>query len=259
MSIITLTTDWHNDDFYSGAIKGLLYSKCQGVNVIDITHKIESFKYTQAAFVLRNAFSFYPEGTIHLIGINSDPTNDHPPICLKIKGQYFLGVASGIFSLMFSEKPDLIVKIEETHEMKLSSFPELTLFAEAASFLFNGGEMQKLGPVLENQTSHVQYMPAIDDNAITGNVIYIDSYQNIITNISKELFEQVRKKRSFHIAVKSDAYSTGYLSENYSEVEIGDILALFNSLGLLEIAMRNGRIAELIDIKINSPVTVKFR
>lgn len=259
MSIITLTTDWHNDDFYTGAIKGLLYSKCPGVNVIDITHKIESYKYTQAAFVLRNAFSFYPNGTIHIVGINSDPTEAHPPICLRIKGQYFIGTASGIFSLMFSETPDKIIKIEENEAIKLSSFPELTMFAEAASFLINGGSMDDLGPELQNKSTHVQFMPAIDEDDITGNVIYIDSYQNIITNISQSLFQQVGKNRNYIITVKSDSYSVNNLSKNYSEVEVGEMLALFNSLDLLEIAMRNGRIAELIDIKINSPVTIKFK
>lgn len=259
MSIITLTTDWHNDDFYTGAIKGLLYSKCPQVNVIDITHKIESFKYTQAAFVLRNAFTFYPEGTIHIIGINSDTTDDHPPICLKIHGQFFLGTASGIFSLIFTEKPDIVVKIEENELIKKSSFPELTIFAEAASFLINGGTIEQLGPELPRQYRHVQLMPAFDENDITGSVIYIDSYQNIITNITKELFNKVRNKRDFIITAKSATYSINKLSSNYSEVDPGEILALFNSLGLLEIAQRNGNFAELTDININSPVTIKFK
>lgn len=259
MSIVTLTTDWQNDDFYIGAIKGLLYSKCPGVNVIDITHKIESFKYTQAAFVLRNAFSFYPEGTIHIVGINSDATEQQPPICLVKNGQYFLGAASGIFGLMFSEKPDLIVKIEDNETIKTSSFPELSIFAEAACFLLNGGSVEKLGPELPNQYRHVQFMPAFDENEITGSVIYIDSYKNIITNVSLELFKQVSNGRNYSIAVKSDAYKIDKLSNNYSEVDVGDILGLFNSLNLLEIAMRNVRIAELLDIRINSPVTIKFK
>ncbi len=259
MSIITLTTDWHNDDFYTGAIKGLLYSRCDDVNVIEITNKIESFKYAQAAFVLRNAFSFYPEGTIHIVGINSDPTESQPPICIKIKNQYFLGTDNGVFSLMFIEKPDKIIKIEEHDSIKISSFPELTVFAEAAIHLYNGGKIEDLGSEMPAQNKHVQFMPVIDEHDISGNVIYIDSYQNIITNISEELFHQVGKKSSFVITVKSETYSVNRLCKAYSEVEVGEMLALFNSLGLLEIAMRNARFAELIDIKINSPVTIKFK
>jgi len=259
MSIITLTTDWHNDDFYTGAIKGLLYSRCPNVTVIDITHKIESYKYTQAAFVLKNAFSYFPEGTIHLVGINSESTEEQPPVCLKIKGQYFVGAANGMFSLMFSEHPEQIIKLEERGSLKNSSFPELTLFAEAAAHLANGGKMEELGSPFPGKYRHVQFFPAIDDNDITGNVIYIDSYYNVITNITRELFVQVGKKRNFTITIKSESYSVNHLNTAYNQVEVGEMLALFNSLDLLELAIRNGKLAELIDLRINSPVTIKFR
>ncbi len=259
MTLITLTTDWNNDDFYVGAIKGLIYSKCPDVKVVDITHKIETYKYAQAAFVLKNAFNHFPEGTIHIVGINSDPTEDTPPICLKIKGQYFIGAASGIFSLMFTEQPEQIIQIEEKGDIVSSSFPELSIFAYAAAKLANGANASDLGNVLQGKYRHVQFMPAYDENDITGNIIYIDSYANVFCNISKELFEQVCKKRKYTITIKSDTYKINQLSTNYSQVEVGEILGLFNSLDLLEIAMRNGRMADFLDIKINSPVTIKFR
>ncbi|PKP09326.1 MAG: hypothetical protein CVU09_11630 [Bacteroidetes bacterium HGW-Bacteroidetes-4] len=259
MTIVTLTSDWANDDFYIGAVKGLLYSKCPDVKVVDISHKIESYKYTQAAFIVRNAFKHFPDGTIHLLAINSDITENQPPICMKIKNQYFIGTGTGIFSLMFTEQPELMVELRENELLKKSSFPELTLYAEAAAFLVNGGKAEELGPILDEKYRHVQFMPALDENMITGNVIYIDSFGNIITNINRELFEQIRNNRNFVITVKSEMYSVNKLSQNYSEVDMGDFLALFNSLELLEIAIRNGKLAELIDVKYNSPVTIKFR
>ncbi len=259
MTIVTLTTDWANDDFYIGAVKGLIYSKCEAVSVVDITHKIESYKYTQAAFVLRNAYNYFPDGTIHILAINSDVSEEQPPICLKIKNQYFIGAGTGIFSLMFNEHPDLMIRLEESDLLKKSSFPELSLFAEAAAFIVNGGDVEKLGSPMEKNYRHVQFMPAIDDNMITGNVIYIDSYQNIITNISQELFEQISQNRKYTISVKSDSYKVQKTNTSYSEVEVGELLALFNSLGLLEMAIRNGKLAELLDVKLNSPVTIKFR
>ncbi len=259
MKLITLISDWHNDDFYTASVKGLLYSKCEDIKVIDISNKIESYKYTQAAFVLRNAFLHFPKGTIHIVAINSDSNNDHPPICLKIKGHYFIGTSSGIFSLMFSEKPEIVVKINETETIKNSTFPELTLFAEAASFLINGGDINSLGSVLPDQYRHVQFLPAIDESIITGSVIYFDSYQNVFTNITKELFEQVRKNRKFVITIKSDTYSMDKISKSYNEVDVGEMVAIFNSLDLLEISQRNGKIAELLDIRLNSPVTIKFK
>ncbi len=259
MKLITLISDWHNDDFYTASVKGLLYSKCADIKVIDISNKIESYKYTQAAFVLRNAFLHFPVDTIHIVAINSDSDEQHPPICLKIKGHYFLGSASGIFSLMFSETPDVLVKINETDSIKNSTFPELTLYAEAASFLINGGDIKDLGPDLPHQYRHVQFMPAIDESIITGSVIYFDSYQNVFTNITRDLFNQVGKNRKFVITIKSDTYSMHKISKNYNEVEVGEMVSIFNSLDLLEISQRNGKLAKLLDIRLNSPVTVKFK
>jgi len=259
MRIITLISDWQNDDFYTASIKGLLYSKCKDINVIDITNKIDSYKYTQAAFILRNAFLHFPTGTIHIVAINSDIDEKHNPICVLMKGHYFIGTQSGIFSLMFSEKPDKVVRINESKEFAVSTFPELTMFANAAIFLSNGGEIGKLGDALEGVIRPMQFMPAFDDNIITGNVIYIDSYQNAFTNITKDLFEEIRKKRKFVITIKSDSYSIHKLSKNYSEVEVGEMIGLFNSIDLLEISQRNGRLAELLDIRLNSPVTIKFK
>lgn len=258
MRLITLISDWHNDDFYTAAIKGSLYSKCSDIKVIDISHKIETFKYTQAAFVLRNAFLHFPEGTIHIVGINSDPDEKHPPICLKMKGHYFLGAASGIFSLMFSDQPEKVVQIKENEDIKLSTFPELTLYTQAAIALLNGKSIEDLGPELPGQYTHVQFMPAFDEGFITGSMIYFDSFQNSFTNITKKLFDEVGKGRPFVISFKSASYNISKISTSYNDVESGEIMALFNSLDLLEIAQRNGRLAELFDIRLNSPITIKF-
>lgn len=258
MRFITLTSDWNNDDFYVAAVKGLLYSKCNDIIVADITHKIESYKYTQAAFLLKHAFTHFPKGTIHIVALNSDASDKQPVICIQYQGHYFIGSNNGIFSLMFPDQPEEIVQIAENNEIKSSTFPELTLFAEAAASIINHNQAQQLGPKINARLRNILMMPTMDENIITGNVVYIDSYQNLFTNISSELFEKVRRNRKFSITVKSDAYCITKISNNYGEVEIGEVLAIFNSLGLIEIAMRNARMAELIDIRINSPVIVKF-
>jgi len=258
MRFITLISDWNNDDFYIAAVKGLLYSKCNDIMVADITHKIESYKYTQAAFVLKHAFTHFPTGTIHIVALNSEVGDKQPVICLKYQGHYFIGTNNGIFSLMFPDQPEEIIQITESEDEKPSTFPELTLFAEAAASIINNGDTAQLGPKINARLRNILMMPTIDDQMITGNVVYIDSYQNLFTNITRELFVKEQRNRKFSITVKSDAYRITKISNNYGEVEIGEVLAIFNSLGLLEIAMRNARMAELIDVRINSPVIVKF-
>lgn len=259
MRIVTLISDWSHDDFYTAAVKGALYSKCDNIKVIDITNKIDSFKYTKAAFVLRNAYLHFPKGTIHIIAINSDISEKQPAVCIEHNGHYFLGTENGIFSLLFTNKPDTVIKIKESDLIKNTTFPELTVFANAAINLINKETAASLGEEIQSKIRPMQFMPGFDDNIITGNAIYIDSYFNVFTNVSKELFSEVGKNRDFTIAIKSDSYSINKISKNYNEVEVGEMVGLFNSLNLLEISQRNGRLAELLDIKLNSPVTIKFK
>ncbi len=258
MQIITLTSDWQTDDFYVSSIKGYLYSQCPNVNVVDITHRIEPHKYTQAAFVLKNAYNSFPVSTIHIVCINSELTNEQPPVCILFGGHYFIGSANRVFNMLFDENPEQIVKID-TLQYKNSLFPELTVFAKAAAFLANGGIITNLGPLLNAKLKPGGFIAPYDQNSITGSVVYIDSYRNLITNINKSLFYRVAQNRTFTIKVKSDSYTITKISNTYSDVDISDMVALFNSLGLLEIAMRNVKMADLMDIKINSPVTITFK
>ena len=91
-----------------------------------------------------------------------------------------------------------------------------------------------------------------------GSVIYIDSYHNVITNISKELFEKERKESKFTIYVDSNHYTIDKINERYNETQIGELLALFNSSGLLEIAINKGQVSTLLNLKINSHIRIKF-
>jgi S-adenosyl-L-methionine hydrolase (adenosine-forming) len=259
MAIVTLISDWQNDDFYTSAVKGHLYSHCPGVNVVDITHRIEPFKYMQAAFVLKNAFTYFPKGTIHLVCVNAETSANTPPVAIYINGHYFVGAANGIFGLIFDSPPQQAVKIETNGQWFDSTFPELTLYVGAAAFLANGGNITELGPALTGQKYFMPIIPPYFDHGISGNVIYIDSYHNLITNITKSLFDEVGKNRNFKISLKSDQYVITTIAQKYNDVEINELLALFNSLGLLEIAIRNVPMASLLNLKVNAPVNIIFK
>lgn len=259
MPIITLTTDWRTDDYYIGAIKGHIYKKCPDAKIIDITHKIEGFKSAHAAFILRGAYPYFPEGTIHLLCTNSEITQENFPICICHNGQYFIGTDSRAFGVMFAEKPTKVIGINPINGLTLSTFPELTIFAEAACMLANGMPVDDLGIDLTNEYSALNLQPSVSHNSISGNVIYIDSYYNVITDITKEMFYETCKKRKFEISVKNDIYTVNRISETYSDVEKGELVAIFNSLGLLEIAMRNTYFAKLANIDGTSKVYVIFK
>lgn len=260
MSIITLTTDWRNDDFYVGAMKGLILSQCPDATIVDITNKIEGFKSAQAAFTLRGASKYFPEGTIHIVGVNSEVSEkkENFPVCIRHHGQYFIGADKPAFNLMFDQQPEKVYLLYSGNGVEQSTFPELTIFARAACLLYNKMPIEDLGDDITDDYQILNLQPTINDDSIIGDVVYIDSFSNAITNISRRLFLQVAKNRRFTIQIKSSQYTIDQISNTYSEVEEGQLVAIFNSLGLLEIAMNQARLAEHTAIDTKTNVIINF-
>ena len=256
MNFITLISDWNSADYYIGAIKGRILSQCPQATVIDVNHQVPSYSITQAAFVLKNSYKNFPEGSIHLVAVNSEATKDKPIIILKYDKHFFIGADNGIFHLLMEGVPEKIIEIK--NQQHAGSFPELEIFANAAANLANGKSMDELGKPREKVFKQLPILAAFEDSVITGKVIYIDSFQNVITNVTKELFEQVGKKRPFTIYVQSKGNKISKINQSYNETSEGELLALFNSGGYLEIAIRHGKAAELFNLTTSSTIRVEF-
>lgn len=277
MSIVTLTTDWRQNDFYVGAVKGTIMKLAPNVSVVDLNHQIPPFNISMAAFVVKNAYSFFPEGSIHIIDVSSEPSDNEGFVAFKSRGHFFLCANNGIIGLLLQDEPELIIKINPENidlnsvtpnktENQASSrintqfltFAGLSVFAPSAAFIASGGKIENLGSVATNLNKQIPLRPAIDESVISGSVIYIDSYQNTITNITRELFDRIGKGRPFEILVQSNYYKIKKINQYYHETSAGELLALFNSLSLLEIAIYKGNVAELLNLGINSTIRVKF-
>jgi len=256
MNFITLISDWNSADYYIGAIKGRILCQCSNVQIIDVNHQISSYNLNQTAFILKNAYNNFPKGTIHIIAVNCETYNDKPFVIVLYDGHYFIGADNGVFHLFMNGLPEKIIQL--SHQEVISSFPELEIFAQAAANLANGIGMEKLGTLKDKVFRQLPMLPSIEDSVIIGKVIYIDSYQNIITNVTKETFEQVGKKRNFVIYVQSKSNKISKINQTYNETSEGELLALFNSGGYLEIAIRKGKAAELFNLNTSSTVRIVF-
>jgi hypothetical protein len=257
MSIITLTTDWNTDDYYVGAVKGTIYSNCKDVTVVDISHKVKPFNIFQTAFILKNSFKYFPEETIHIIGVKSDVAIDQEYIIAEFNKHYFIGSDNGIFSLLF--KDDDQVNYYSIKDAKPSTFPTLDVFSKVACNIINGSKIDSLGKKLDSIVRRVPLRATIEDNVVIGSIVYIDSFQNAITNISKDIFDRVGKGKAFKIFVQSNHYTISKINNSYQETSVGELLAIFNSLNLLEIAINGGNAAELLNLNTNSSVRIKFQ
>lgn len=257
MPVITLTTDWSKNDYYIGAVKGNIYSKLEQVNVVDITHNIKPFNIFQAAFILKNCYKFYPESTVHIIGLKTEAFADQKYVIAQCNNQFFLGTDNGIFSLLF--KDDDPVKYYTINDIKETSFPSLDIFSNVACQLIQGEKIEKLGSEYDSIIRRVPLRATIEENVVTGSIVYIDSFQNAITNISKDLFDRVGNGKPFKIYVQSNHYVISKINKTYQETSVGELLAIFNSLNLLEIAINGGNAAELLNLDTNSSVRIKFQ
>jgi len=257
MPIITLTTDWKQNDFYTGALKGAILTKCPDIQIVDISHQIPPFNISQAAFVIKNSYNHFPEGTIHIIGVDAIPDKGNDYLAIKLNGHFFIGCDNGIFSLIAKGKPENIIHLNKKKN-NYPTFPCISLFAETACELAKGRPITELGKKINELITRIPLRATIDDKVITGSVIYIDSYKNAITNITNELFDRVGKNLPFEIYIQSRKYRITRINKTYSETSVGELLALFNSSGLLEIAMNKANLTDLLNLSIGSTIRIDF-
>ena len=171
--------------------------------------------------------------------------------------QYFLGSDNGIFSLLFKdEDPVQYYSIKDTQP---TTFPTLNVFSGIACKLIKGVKPETLGNKIESIVRRVPLRATIEDNVVIGSIVYIDSFQNAITNISNDIFDRVGKGKKFKIFVQSNHYTITKINKSYQETSVGELLAIFNSLDLLEIAINGGNAAELLNLNTNSSVRIKFQ
>src|SRR6202000_2283031 len=195
MAIITLTTDLGDKDIYQAALKGSIYKLLPTANIVDITNSVAAYNIQQAAFILKNSFYYFPDATVHLIGIDTVFNEDTRYLAVSYKNHYFVGADNGIFSLMFDQVPDEIVEINIMQDLKFLHFPLADIFVKAACHLAQGGKLTDIGLPITDIEKKMNLQPIIEKNVIKGSVIYIDSFQNVITNITKEFFNKVQQGR----------------------------------------------------------------
>tara|TARA_R110000751_G_scaffold167952_1_gene273819 strand:- start:172 stop:1002 length:831 start_codon:yes stop_codon:yes gene_type:complete len=275
MPIITLTTDFGLKDHFAGAVKGAIYSELADAKIVDISHNVSPFHITEAAYIIQNAYRNFPEGTIHIIGIDSEQTPENKHIAVKLEGHYFVCANNGIMSMITRTiVPEEVVEIN-IHDRIKTNFTELDVFVQVACHIARGGTLGVIGKPIKEIRAITGIMPVInsEQKQIIGNVIYVDNYGNVITNITRRLFEEIGKSRAFSIQARRahfkkiyDKYSDAinFDIEKTKREEDGKKIALFNSSGYLELAIYKsnpstvGSASTLFGLDYRDTVTVNF-
>ena len=259
MAIITLTSDWGYSDYYVAAVKGTILSYLPDATIVDITHEIDPFNLPQVGFTLRNCFRSFPQGTIHIIAVDTVESPENPHVVVKAEGQYFIGTDNGIFSHILNEgKFEEAVYIDVPQDSDTFNFATRDRFVKVAAMIARGEPLSNIGATREKLNMGGVFCAVVRDNTIEGVVIHIDSYENLITNITKEMFERERRGRNFTIMVKGNLYTIDKISDSYMDVREVDLVAIFGSHGYLELALREAKLASLCGIELSSSIKVVF-
>ena len=246
MPLLTLTTDIGQQDFLVGAIKGQLLTANPSLSITDITHYLPQENFAHSAYICNNAFKFFPAATFHIILLNVFEIKDAHFILAEYNNQFILCPNNGIITMIVGAIPKKIVTLPILNARTLLEITQI--LANTITDLCNGKSLQSIGTNGLSIVEKATLKPLISNDWMEGQILFVDNFENVVINITKEEFEHERKGRNFKIVFKrNEVVET--ISDNYSTVNEGEPLAFFNSAGYLELAINNGNIAGLFGLK----------
>ncbi|MHA7130983.1 SAM hydrolase/SAM-dependent halogenase family protein [Algoriphagus namhaensis] len=254
MALVTILSDYGDNDYYLPAVKASMLAINPQLNIIDISNRVNPFDLAQAAFLLRSTFRQFPKGTVHLVAINTTGGLADGYIGVKLEEHIFIGPNNGILSLLADQEPGIMVKFADLHVSE-TTFPAKDILAPIAAKVASGAAIHDFGGPLKGFKKLISRQSKVTKEQILGHVIHIDSYGNLITNIRKVDFDTLNPGK---YTLEFSREQLDRLHKGYDQVEPGDCFAFFNSLGLLEIGINHGDGAGLLGLKMDSVVYINF-
>jgi len=259
LAVVTLISDRRVDDFFLGRLKGQLLSTCNNLNIVDLAHNFSHHSVSRAAFILKHSFKNFPDNTIHLVGVDGECSEIKKHLIAKVNNQYFIAADNGLFSLSFEHDEIQEIIEVDTCIHEIPKIPALFTFGKIACEIIRGKDIFEFGKIATNVKRLMPFNPTFGKDYILGHVVYIDSYQNAVTDISFELFSELSKGRQFFITPGIPKYKITTIHNSYHDVKPGEVIVIFNSLGLLEVAMNKGNISELYSFNLETQIRIDFK
>ncbi len=255
MAIVTLLTDSGTSDHYVAAVKARIISINQAIRIEDITHDIKPGDIGHAAFVLRSVFREFPMQTVHLVGVNATGDRNDSFIALQLEDHFFVGCDNGLFGLISDQSHQQVIELNSLNPIT-TTFPERDIFAPAAVKLASGMPITNLGKPLPVFKKMIDRQVKATKKQITGSIIRVDGVGNLITNISKRVFDILSQGKSYTIIFGGEKFRKIYTQYNHAEQ--GECFIVFNNLGLLEIGIYKGNASELLGLEYDGVVNIVF-
>ncbi len=259
--LIVLLTDFGSRDHYVGVMKGVIHGICPEARVVDLSHNVTPQDVTEAAFVLCSAYRYFPEETVFVCVVDPGVGGERAIVCLRANGQVFLAPDNGLLSVVARESsPEGLYAVEKEQyflERVSTTFHGRDIFAPVAGHLCAGVDPEELGPPLARiRELRLPHPVRTAGGMLKGEVIYVDQFGNLITNISDGTLQTTFRcpREQIQVSVKSENIQG--IAGTYSEADEGELLALIGSSGYVEVASNKGSAAETLGCSKGCPVTL---
>ena len=251
MAVITLLTDFGVADSYVGEMKGVLISLAPGATLVDLTHEISPGDIRAASYVLGRTWQRFPAGTVHLAVVDPGVGSSRGALAFRTRGHAFVGPDNGVFSAVLRGAEVEAVTLP-VPELAAPTFHGRDLFAPAAAALASGKPLTELGRALTIAPRRVSgAMPLYEGKSVVGEVIYVDRFGNLITNLTSEYVP--------HYAVlETEGLVIGPLRATFSDVAAGGLVAYVGSGGTVEVAVRDGSAARRLGLGVGGKVRARL-
>jgi S-adenosylmethionine hydrolase len=253
-AIVTLTTDFGARDPYAAAVKGVLLSRCAGLRVVDLTHEIAPQDVTEGAFFIAQAAPWFPAGTVHLAVVDPGVGTSRRPLAVRAGGHFFVLPDNGLIELVLRALPlDQARVIDMDRDRGTSAtFHGRDVFAPAAAALACGAPLSDIGPAAGRLARLAFPRPALRADRVEGEIVHVDRFGNLVSNIDRAALGGAPCS-----GVQIGGRALGAPLHTYGDAAAGELLALWNSAGLLEVAAREASAAATLGLGRGAGITAR--
>ena len=252
--IVTLLSDWRLRDPYVAMLKGSLLKAFPDAQILDITHYVDKFNLLQTALLMKKCYRSFPDGSIHLILTNMSLNDTFSPVMLHHDGHYFIGEDNGIFHLMFGQESFLKgFQLIENKENTLKQILGLIQSVREESLANNTTEYLKFKRMFTEQAEH-----SAQEKVIEGQIVYIDAFNNAVTNIPSKMFADTVKGKRFTATIQSKgSWNIQRYYEQYHD-SYDEMYLCNNALGLIEVSLYKSDVAVLADLEPGDKILISY-
>lgn len=259
--VITLLTDFGVQDGYVGTMKGVIHTINPRASVVDLSHEVSPHDILEAAYILYSAYRYFPAGTVHLIVVDPGVGSPRRIVGMMADDYIFIAPDNGVLTFII-QRADVKEIFEITNEKYFlkpisDTFHGRDIFAPVAAHLSKGVALAKLGGRIGGIKKLKIVKPRVTKEGFCGEVIHIDRFGNLITNIDRKLLEEFKVQISkFKVKVGTEVIFG--ISKSYADVETGKFLAIFGSSGFLEISVSQGNASKVLGVERGQKVEVQL-